>query len=129
MHLVKNIVEHVVNVIVSSEDSVKVHKEEEQCMRFPSAWVKDKQNTLPKAPSSLMRDEISLADKRANGICVPTPRAIFGKSSGMKSHTHHAHSTHLHMHTHMHKRRTHTTCMHTEHTTRTHTANMQSKAV
>ena len=84
MHLVKNIVEHVVNVIVSSGDSVKVHKEE-QCMRFPSAWVKDKQNTLPKAPFSLTRDEISLVDERANGIilCVPMPRAIFGKSSGM----------------------------------------------
>ena len=53
--------------------------------------MKDKQNTLPKAPFSLTRDEISLADERANSICVPTgfgwrPQAIFGKSSGMKSH-------------------------------------------
>ena len=88
MHLVKNIVEHVVNVIIGSEDSVKVRKQEEQCKRFPSDWMKDKQNTLPKAPFSLTRDEISLMDEH---ICVPTgfgwqPRAVFGKSSGIKSH-------------------------------------------
>lgn len=91
MHLVKNIVEHIVNVIVGSEDSLKVCLQEEQCKQFPSAWMKVKQNTLPKAPFSLTRVEISLADERTNSICVPTgfgwrPRAMFGKSSGMKSH-------------------------------------------
>ena len=91
MHLVKNIVEHIVNVIVGSEDSLKVCLQEEQCKQFPSAWMKVKQNTLPKAPFSLTRVEISLADERTNSICVPTgfgwrSRAMFGKSSGMKSH-------------------------------------------
>lgn len=88
MHLVKDIVEHVVNLIVGREDSIKVRKQEEACKRFPSAWIKGKQGTLPKAPFTLSKDEIALADERAKSICVPTgfdwrPRPIFGKSSGM----------------------------------------------
>ena len=90
MFCVKNIVEHIVNVTVGSEDSLKICLQEEQCKWFPSAWMKAKRNTLPKAPFSLMKDEISLADERANSICIPTgfgwqPGAMFGKSSGIKS--------------------------------------------
>ena len=91
MHLVKDIVEHVVNLVVGKEDSFKVRQQEEQCKRFPSSWMQDVHNTLPKAPFSLTSDVVSLADERAMSICVPTgfdwrPRAIFGKATGMKSH-------------------------------------------
>jgi len=40
--LVKDILEHVVNVIVGKEDLMKVCQQEEQCKRFSSAWIRDK---------------------------------------------------------------------------------------
>ena len=89
MHLVKNIVEHIVNLVVGKEDSSKVRKQE-VCCRFPSAWMKQ-QISLPKAPFSLTKDDILVTDNRAKSIGVPSgfdwhPSAVFGKRSGMKSH-------------------------------------------
>jgi len=55
--LLKDILEHVVNVIVGKEDSMKVRQQEEKCKRFSSAWIRDKQNILPKAPFFATRDE------------------------------------------------------------------------
>ena len=53
MHLVKDIVEHAVHLIVGKEDSVKVRKQEEECKRFSSAWMKAEQDTLPEVPFTL----------------------------------------------------------------------------
>ena len=50
--------EHVVNVIVGKEDLMKVCQQEEQCKRFSSAWIRDKQNILPKAPFFATRDYV-----------------------------------------------------------------------
>ena len=70
MHLVKDIVIH---LMVGKEDSIKVRKQEE-CKRFPSALLKDKQDTLPTAPFTLSRDEITLADERAKSMCAMKSR-------------------------------------------------------
>ena len=91
MHLVKNIVEHIVNLLGGREDSLKVRKQEQQSQRFRSAWPKGESGTLPKAPFTLTKQEVALADQRAKSIHVPfgtdwQPRAIFGNPGGMKSH-------------------------------------------
>ena len=92
MHLIKNIVSHCVNLIAGHEDSYKVRAEEKIRKRFPSSWVTKKSSTtLPDAPFSLSKDDITLADNRARRILVPSgfdwiPRPIFSKTTGMKSH-------------------------------------------
>ena len=91
MHLLKNIVEHIVNLIAGKKDSIKVRKQEQQCKRFRSAWMKDNLSTLPQAPFCLSKEEIVVADERACSVCVPSgfdwkPRSVFGKNTGMKSH-------------------------------------------
>jgi len=88
MHRVKDIVEHLVNVIVGKEDSIKVRQQEKQCKRFPTSWMQDEHASKG---TVLAKDDVSLADERAMSICVPSgfdwrPRAIFRKATGMKSH-------------------------------------------
>ena len=92
MQLIKNIAEHVVCLLSGREDSVKVRKQEEQYGRFPTSWVKGT-STLPKAPFTLSKDQISIADRRAMSVHVPNgfdwrPRAIFGSPGGMKMKSH-----------------------------------------
>lgn len=93
MHLIKNVVSHIVNLIAGHEDSRKVRAEEKHLKRFPMSWVPDdfQGNALPSAPFSLSKDDITLVDERAKRVIVPHgfdwhPREIFGKASGMKSH-------------------------------------------
>ena len=91
MHLIKNIVEHTVNLVAGREDSSKVRKQEQECMRFSSAWMKEGSNLLQKAPFALSKEEIVLADERAKSVHTPAgfdwrPRALFGNPTGMKSH-------------------------------------------
>ena len=94
MHLIKNVVSHIVNLIGGNEDSTKVRQEEKQLSRFKSSWLPAnfEGNVLPSASFSLSTDDITLANERANRILVPygfdwRPRDIFGKTAkGMKSH-------------------------------------------
>lgn len=93
MHLIKNVVSHIVNLVAGHEDSWKVRKEERRLKRFPKSWVPHKfqGKELPGAPFSLSKEDITLADERAQRVVVPYgfdwhPRGIFGKACGMKSH-------------------------------------------
>lgn len=90
MHLIKDITEHCIRLIAGVEDSVKVRNEEKSRGRFQAAWVEE-DGRLPPAPFILTREEMCLADKRAESILVPAsfdwrPRAIFTKTAGMKAH-------------------------------------------
>lgn len=94
MHLLKNIVEHIVRLLSGCEDSCKVRMEEKVRKRFPSAWVRSaKTTTLPAAPFSLTTQEASIANTRLKSIQVPVgfgwkPRALFTSNLlGMKSHS------------------------------------------
>lgn len=49
MHLIKDIVEHIVRFIAGVEYSVKVRKEEKSCGRFPMSWITKEQEKLPAA--------------------------------------------------------------------------------
>jgi hypothetical protein len=87
MHLVKDITEHCIRLIA---DSVKVRNEEKSRGRFQAAWIGEDER-LPPAPFVLTKEDICLADKRAESILVPVgfdwrPRAIFSKTAGMKAH-------------------------------------------
>ena len=69
-----------------------MRKQEEQYGRFPTSWVKGT-STLPKAPFTLTKDQISIADRRAMSVHVPygfdwRPHAIFGNPGGMKMKSH-----------------------------------------
>ena len=81
MHLIKNIIEHVVNLVSGREDSAKVHKQEQECKQFRSAWLKEGSNILPKAPFTLAKEEIVLADGFDWRPC-----SIFASPTGIKSH-------------------------------------------
>lgn len=91
MHLLKNIAEHLINLLSGVEDSEKVRREEQSRGRFRSAWLSSSTSVLPPAPFVLTKEHQKLANKRAISIRVPTdydwrPRAFFGKISGTKSH-------------------------------------------
>ena len=92
MHLIKNIVVHVVNLIAGHEDSHKVRAEEKFRRRFPASWITDPyKGILPPAPFSLSKEDKALADERAKRILVPSgfdwhPKVLFSKTTGMKSH-------------------------------------------
>ena len=93
MHLLKNIIQHIVYLISGAEDSWKVHKEEKIRRRFPTLWAQGKQKQLPPAPFRLTPEEAKLANARACSIRVPVgfgwkPKAIFSTIAvGMKSHS------------------------------------------
>ena len=93
MHLIKNIVEHIVLLISGAEDSLKVRAEEKVRGRFSAAWVTSKTNRLPPAPFRLSAEEAKLADERMINIQVPKcfdwkPKPLFSvKVKGMKSHS------------------------------------------
>ena len=92
MHLIKNIVEHMVRLISGGEDSEKVRAEEKQRGGFRSSWMKEGKSTLPAAPFRLTRAEMKVANARALSIKVPTgfdwkPKAVFLQGIAMKSHS------------------------------------------
>ena len=91
MHLIKNIVEHLVKLIVGVEDSVKVRKQEQELHRFSSAWLSDRHTTLRGSPFTLSTEEISLANERLKQVKVPSrfdwnTKPFFSKPYVMKSH-------------------------------------------
>ena len=94
MHLIKNIVEHIVCLLAGLEDSHKVRAEKQQRGRFRDAWVRSESaQKLPDAPFRLNHKEVAITAERANSVQVPAsfdwkPRPIFGKKgvSGMTSH-------------------------------------------
>ena len=96
MHTIKVVVTHVFNVIIGKEDSVSARKAELAIGRFqidespakrPKRNVR-KQQTIP--CYRISPEEISIANKRAMSVVMPspdfTPGAIFSKTSGLKSH-------------------------------------------
>ena len=96
MHLLKNVVEHVVRLLPGAEDSRKVRMEEKVRGRFTSSWAgltSTKASRLPPAPFCLSTSEATIADARLQSIQVPLrfdwkPRALFTKNTvGMKSHS------------------------------------------
>ena len=92
MHLIKDIVEHVVRFLAGLEDSSKVRNEEQKRGRFHSSWVKEGDTVLPPAPFSLQPIEIVKTAERACSVQVPVtfewrPKPIFVKKrGGMTSH-------------------------------------------
>ena len=93
MHLIKNIVEHIVRLVSGAEDSHKVRREEKSRGRFSGAWVAHKKNQLPSAPFRLTFDEVKIANCRACSIQVPKgfgwkPKTLFHTNvTGMMSHS------------------------------------------
>lgn len=67
MHLIKNVVSHLVYLIAGHEDSAKVRHEEKRLHRFVSLWLPGnfEGTLLPSASFSLSRNDITLADERA----------------------------------------------------------------
>ena len=91
MHLVENIVEHLVRLMTGAEDSKKVRNEEKLRDRFHSSWCKKGKSDLPPAPFRLTPSELKLANQRAVSIKVPIgfdwkPNAMFIGRVAMKSH-------------------------------------------
>ena len=91
MHLIKNVVEHIVRLIAGGEDSDKVREEERVRRRFRSSWVAEGQTQLPPAPFRLTAHERKIANARAQNIRVPLgfdwrPGAVFTGMIAMKSH-------------------------------------------
>ena len=92
MHLIKNVVEHLVKLLAGLEDSKKVRKHEEHIGRFRKSWVTDESSALPAAPFRLQPAEIVITSQRAKQVQVPlsvewTPKPIFGGKIGkMNSH-------------------------------------------
>ena len=91
MHLIKNIVVHVVNLIAGHEDLIK----SVQKRNFEGDFLHHGLQTLikayPPAPFSLSKEDKALADERAKRILVPSgfdwhPKVLFSKTTGMKSH-------------------------------------------
>ena len=92
MHLIKDIVEHIVRLLCGMEDSVKVREEERERNRFRTSWVQTGKPGLPPAPFRLSVGEIRIANERAKSVCVPAgfdwkPSAVFSRPVGMKSHS------------------------------------------
>ena len=93
MHLLKNIVEHIVRLLSGSSDSSKLRMEEKFRGRFSSIWVMNKASSkLPPAPFRLSTNEAKIANVRCLSIQVPIgfgwkPQAIFTSNIGMKSHS------------------------------------------
>ena len=92
MHLIKDIVEHIVRLFLGAEDSHKVREEEERRGRFETTWVQKGQSCLPPAPFRLNADEQTIANTRAVNICVPfgfdwKPKEVFTGKVGIKSHS------------------------------------------
>ena len=84
MHLIKDIIEHIVKLLGGFEDSVKVRNEEQTRNRFRCSWIeKGNSKVLPPAPFTLSKEEIHLANTRAQLVRVPLnfdwrPQRIFG---------------------------------------------------
>lgn len=95
MHVIKNVVEHIVRLIGGAEDSHKVRAEEKTRGRFRGAWIADEHSVLPPAPFHLTTAELKIANQRSKHIKVPVgfdfrPKAVFmAKAIGMKSHAWH----------------------------------------
>ena len=89
MHIVKNVVEHIIRLLAGITDTVKLRNEEKSCRRFPCSWV-DSNKILPQAPFSFSKDQLYIANQRARSIRVPhsfdwRSRDLF-HYRGMKSH-------------------------------------------
>ena len=92
MHLIKDIVEHLVRFLSGTEDSIKVRKEEQRRKRFRMSWIEEGHHALPPAPFRLSVSEQQIANRRAQSIRVShgfdwKPQALFVSKIGMKSHT------------------------------------------
>ena len=94
MHLLKNIVEHIVHLVSGVEDSSKVRAEERSRGRFLDACRVNTKGKLPPAPFRLTKAEAKTASDRAVSVQVPIgfgwkPSPFFTSSAtvGMKSHS------------------------------------------
>ena len=92
MHLIKNVVEHLVKLLAGLEDSAKVRRHEEHIGRFRKCWVSEESSALPAAPFRLQSNEKAITTERAKKVQVPLllkwrPSPIFGTKTKMNSHT------------------------------------------
>ena len=71
MHLLKNIVEHIVHLVSGVEDSSKVRAEERSRGRFLDACRVNTKGKLPPAPFRLTKAEAKTASDRAVSVQVP----------------------------------------------------------
>ena len=94
MHTIKDVVEHIYNLIIGREDSHKVRSSEIAANRFGLKRTRDgahiRKKALPPAPFRLSAEEIEVANNRAGLTSLPspdfTPGAIFTRTTGLKSH-------------------------------------------
>ena len=94
MHLIKNIVEHIVRLLSGLEDSAKVRNEEQKRGRFQESWLKKGKSALPAAPFRLCPSEVAVASTRASSVQVPVtfewkPRPLFAHVKNYKKMTSH----------------------------------------
>lgn len=93
MHVLKNVSEHLVSLMIGRSDSVKLRKEEKLRKRFQLSRVDDSHDAripLPPAPFRLTKEEIKLANERCINIKVPSwvdwkHRQLFCKTVYLKS--------------------------------------------
>lgn len=93
MHMVKDVAEHVFNILTGKEDSSQVRKADIELTRFSiqqSTPHITKNTTLPPAPFRLSSEDLKCANSRVCSVFLPspdfTPCPIFTSSSGLKSH-------------------------------------------
>ncbi len=94
MHTIKDVVEHIYNLIIGRDHSAKVRSSEIAAERFGLKRTRDgtqvRKKDLPPAPFRLSVEEIKVANGRAGSTSLPspdfTPGAIFSRTTGLKSH-------------------------------------------
>ena len=93
MHVLKNVSEHLVSLMIGRSDSPKLRMEEKLRNRFRSSWIGDNHAArlpLPPAPFRLTKQEIKLANERCINIKVPSwvdwkHRRLFRNAMYLKS--------------------------------------------
>ena len=92
MHVIKNIGEHLVNLISGKTDSTKLRLEEQTRGRFSATWcdLNTGKRKLPPAPFCLSKSELVIANQRSVNIVVPLgvdwkSRSLFSRGVSLKS--------------------------------------------
>lgn len=93
MHTIKDVIEHIFNLITGKEDSLKVRKVAMEIQRFVLGSRKRAASSkvgLLCAPFHLTPEDIATANSRVCSVSIPsldfTPGPIFTRTLGLKSH-------------------------------------------
>lgn len=94
MHTIKDVVEHIYNLIIGRDHITKVQSSEIAIKRFGLKRRIDgtpvRRVALIDVPFRLSAEDIKVANSRATSVSIPspdfTPGAIFSRTTGLKSH-------------------------------------------